>query len=171
MPIYEFACPDCRRIYSFLSRRLNVARAPACPRCGGKKLVKQLSSFATPRGAKESAAGDAGDEEFTSPDLDDPKFRREMGALEREMGQLDESNPRHIASLIRRMKAMLPPGAVPKEMDTALKRLEAGESPEAIEADMGDVLDQFLGPEPGGEGEGGAKSAPRYTRDSGLYDM
>jgi hypothetical protein len=51
---------------------------------------------------------------------------------------------------------------VPKELDTAIKRLESGEDPEKIEADMGDVLGDFMGgPESGGGG---------YAKDSGLYD-
>jgi hypothetical protein len=46
---------------------------------------------------------------------------------------------------------------MPKELDTAIKRLEAGEDPEKIEADMGDVLGDFM--------DGGG-----YTKDGGLYD-
>jgi hypothetical protein len=53
---------------------------------------------------------------------------------------------------------------MPKELDIAIKRLEAGEDPEKIEADMGDVLGDFMGGENGGAGGGG------YTKDSGLYD-
>ena len=34
MPIYEFACPDCRKIFNFLSKRLQPAGPPACPKCG-----------------------------------------------------------------------------------------------------------------------------------------
>jgi len=47
----------------------------------------------------------------------------------------------------------------------AIKRLEAGEDPEKIEADMGDVLGDFMGGNEGGAGDGG------YTHDSGLYDF
>jgi hypothetical protein len=54
---------------------------------------------------------------------------------------------------------------VPRELDVAIKRLEAGEDPEKIEADLGDVLDDFMG---GGEGGGGGVGG--YTHDSGLYD-
>jgi len=54
---------------------------------------------------------------------------------------------------------------MPKELDTAIKRLEAGEDPEKIEADMGDVLGDFMGGP-----EGGPDGAAGYTKDSGLYD-
>jgi hypothetical protein len=63
------------------------------------------------------------------------------------------------------MKDLLPAGAMPKELDIAIKRLEAGEDPEKIEADMGDVLGDFMGGE-----EGGAAGAGDYAHDSGLYD-
>jgi hypothetical protein len=58
----------------------------------------------------------------------------------------------------------MPPGTVPKELDVAIKRLEAGEDPEKIEQDMGDLLGDFMGGPGGGGGPGG------YTHDSGLYD-
>ena len=48
--------------------------------------------------------------------------------------------------------------------DVAIKRLEAGEDPEKIEEDMGDVLGDFMGGPEGGASGGG------YTKDSGLYD-
>ena len=62
------------------------------------------------------------------------------------------------------MKDLMPPGSVPKELDTAIKRLEAGEDPEKIEADMGDVWAI-----PWAARRAAAGKAP-YTRDSGLYD-
>ena len=56
MPIYEFACPKCRRIFSFLSKRVNPDRLPVCPKCGNKKMSKQVSRFAMSKGLKEPAA-------------------------------------------------------------------------------------------------------------------
>jgi putative FmdB family regulatory protein len=166
MPIYEFACPKCRRIYSFLSKRVNPDHLPACPKCGNKKLSKQVSQFAMSKGLKESAPGGGGADEGDPPipDFDDPRVERAMMEMERDMASLDENNPKHMAHMMRKMKDLMPPGSVPKELDTAIKRLEAGEDPEKIEADMGDVLGDFMGGPEGG-GAGGA-----YTKDSGLYD-
>src|SRR5439155_9750716 len=39
MPIYEFACPKCRRIFNFLSKRLNPDDLPVCPKCGSRKMI------------------------------------------------------------------------------------------------------------------------------------
>ena len=167
MPIYEFACPKCRRIFSFLSKRVNPDRLPVCPKCGNKKLSKRISRFAMTKGLKEPAAKSemAGNEPPT-PDLDDPRVERAMMEMERDMEHLDEDNPKHMAHMMKKMKDLMPPGSMPKELDVAIKRLEAGEDPEKIEADMGDVLGDFMGGSEGGPSGGGS-----YTHDSGLYDM
>jgi putative FmdB family regulatory protein len=167
MPIYEFACPKCRKIFSFLSKRVDPDRVPVCPKCGYKKLSKQLSRFAMSRKVSEPAAKtDDGDEE-PMPDFDDPRIERAMMQMERDMEHLDENNPKHMAHMMKKMKEVMPPGTMPKEMDIAIKRLEAGEDPEKIEADMGDVLGDFMG---GPEGEGGAGGGGGYSHDGGLYD-
>jgi putative FmdB family regulatory protein len=167
MPIYEYACPKCRVIFNFLSKRLNPDRLPACPKCGNKKMVKQVSQFAMSRGLKEPTAAPGGAGEEPMPDFNDPRVARAMSEMERDMEHMDENNPRHMAHMMRRMKELMPAGSMPKELDVAIKRLEAGESPEKIEEDMGDVLGDLMGgPEEGGPGGGGAP----YSHDSGLYD-
>jgi len=163
MPIYEFACPRCRKIFSFLSKRVKPERPPVCPQCGNKKLEKQVSRFAMSRKVKEPAESGPEGGDLAGPDFDDPRVARAMSEMGRDIEHLDENNPRHMAHMMRKMKDLLPAGAVPKEMETAIKRLEAGEDPEKIEADMGDVLGDFMGGEKGGAGGG-------YTKDSGLYD-
>jgi hypothetical protein len=129
-------------------------------------MVKQMSGFATPRGAKEPAAGGAAEGEEPMPDLDNPRMMRAMSELERDMEHMDENNPRHMAHMMKKMKDIMPAGAVPKELDVAIKRLEAGEDPEKIEEDMGDVLGDFMG----GENEGGPGGGGGYSKDAGLYD-
>ena len=129
-------------------------------------MSKQMSAFAAPRRAKEPSAPADADSETgpPMPDMDDPKMMRAMSEMERDMEHLDENNPRHMAHMMRKMKDMLPSGSMPKELDISIKRLEAGEDPEKIEADMGDVLGDLMGGEEGAAGGGG------YTKDSGLYD-
>ena len=169
MPIYEYACPKCRVIFNFLSKRTNPDRLPACPKCGNKKMTKQMSRFAMSRGLKEPAAKTAPQSgEPPMPDFDDPRMERAMMDMERDMEHLDENNPKHMAHMMRKMKDLMPPGTMPKELDVAIKRLEAGEDPEKIEEDMGDVLGDFMGgpDEDGGMGGGGGP----YSHDSGLYD-
>ncbi|NDE99001.1 MAG: zinc ribbon domain-containing protein, partial [Verrucomicrobia bacterium] len=155
MPIYEFACPKCRVIFNFFSQRINPDRTPACPKCGNKKMRKQMSRFAMTKGLKEPAAAAPSDDAEGGPpmpDMDDPRVMRAMNEMERDMEHLDENNPKHMAHMMRKMKDMMPAGTMPKELDIAIKRLEAGEDPEKIEADMGDVLGDLMGGEggPGG---------------------
>jgi len=165
MPIYEFACPKCRKIFSFLSKRMNPGRLPVCPKCGNKEISRQVSRFALTRKPAESAGKtDAGPGESPMPEMDDPRVARAMAEMERDLEHLDENNPRHMAHMIRKMKDLMPPGSVPKELDVAIKRLEAGEDPEKIEADMGEVLGDFMGGRESGAGGGS------YPHDSGLYD-
>jgi putative FmdB family regulatory protein len=168
MPIFEYACPKCRVVFDFLCRQAaRPKRSPKCPRCGNKKMKQEISRFAISRGGgmtKSGKAGGAADDgsEPPMPDLDDPKLERAMMQMEKEMSSLDENNPKHLAHMMKKMKEIMP-GAVPKELDIAIRRLEAGEDPEKIEEDMGDLLGDM--PEAsGGQGVGG------YSHDEGLYD-
>jgi putative FmdB family regulatory protein len=166
MPIYEFACPKCRVVFNFLSKRIKPEGLPKCPKCGNRKMAKQMSQFAMTRGLKEPAAVTGGDPGEAGPDLDDPRVMQAMSEIERDMEHMDENNPRHLAQMMKKMKDVMPAGTMPKEMDIAIKRLEAGEDPEKIEANMGDVFGDLMGEEggAGGAGSGG------YSRDAGLYD-
>lgn len=165
MPIYEFACSRCRKIFSFLSKRVATRRKPACPKCGNKRLSKEISAFALINGAIEpNSTKESGP---NASDLDERKMGKAMAEMERDMAHMDENNPRHMAHMMKKMKHLLPPGTMPKEMDIAIKRLEAGEDPEKIEADMGDVLGDIMNDEEGASGKDGGGT---YTKDSGLYD-
>jgi putative FmdB family regulatory protein len=173
MPIYEFACPKCRVVFNFLSKRVNPEHLPVCPKCGNESMVKQVSGFAMIRGLKESSGPsemEEGAEGGNMPDMDDPRIMRAMNEMERDMAHLDENNPKHMAHMMRKMKDLLPAGTIPKEMDVAIRRLEAGEDPEKIEEDMGDVLGDFMGGPDGEEGMGGGYGGGGYSRDGGLYD-
>ncbi|MDX1950669.1 MAG: FmdB family zinc ribbon protein [Verrucomicrobiota bacterium] len=170
MPIYEFACPRCRKIYSFLSKRVQPDHLPTCPKCGNKKMVKEVSRFAMVKRVAEPSANIQGEGEDPSPmpDFDNPHVAKVMGEMERDMEHLDENNPRHMAHMMKKMKEIMPPGSMPKELDVAIKRLEKGEDPEKIEEDMGDVLGNLLGDEEPGQGRGSVGGG--YSKDTGLYD-
>ena len=157
MPIYEYSCPDCRRIFQFLSKRLQPKSKPTCPKCGNEKLTKEVTRFAALKGAAEPGPG--------LDSMDSPKMDRFMREMERDMSGLDENNPRHMAHMMRKMQDALPADMMPKEMDEAIRRIESGEDPEKIEADMGEIFDQFMG------GEAGVGMGGGYTKDCGLYDM
>src|SRR5436190_15530398 len=168
MPIYEFACPQCRVIYNFLSKRVDPDRSPVCPKCGNKKLTREMSRFAALSGPSKSTEDVPS--ENADAELDDPRMLRAMNELERDMEHLDENNPRHMAHMIKKMKDLMPPGTMPAELDRAIKRLEDGEDPEKIEEDMGPILEQAFGGAGEDDDEEGGGFGRGYTRDSSLYD-
>ena len=70
MPIYEFACPKCRVVFNFLSKRMNPDRLPACPKCGNQRMLKQMSRFAMTKGLKDSAPGAGGADDRAEAEVD-----------------------------------------------------------------------------------------------------
>lgn len=133
MPIYEFYCLDCHMIFNFFSKSVNTDKNPICPRCRKVKLDRRMSVFASPKNRGE-------EDDMPLPDLDETKMEKAMSLLAREAENVDEEDPRQAANLMRKLTDMtglnLGPG-----MEEALNRLEAGEDPEKIEAEMGDILE------------------------------
>jgi putative FmdB family regulatory protein len=162
MPIYEFYCERCHMIFNFYSRRINTDKEPLCPRCGRIKLARQMSPFAVVRGHKE-------DSDSGLPDMDESKLEQAMAALSGEAERLNEDDPRQAAQLMRKLTQMtgLRLGS---GMEEALRRMEAGEDPEQIEAELGGLLD---GEDPfvmeGKSGPSRDQRPPR--RDDTLYEL
>lgn len=154
VPIYEYACDRCRRVYQFFFRSASAAKRPKCPVCGKPRLVRRLSRFSVNTGAKAGAPSGEGAEE----EMDPVRMEQAMKKLEKEMAGLDENDPRQMGRFMRRMMEETGQDLGP-EMETAIRRLEAGEDPERIEEEMGDVL---------GEGDGGGPED--YSYDDTLYE-
>jgi putative FmdB family regulatory protein len=164
MPIYEFYCEDCNTIFNFFSKSVNTTKKPKCPQCKTQTLSRQMSAFAFTGKAKEG--GDMDD-----LPIDESKMEKAMQMLAGEAEKINEDDPRQAANLMRKLTDMtgleLGPG-----MQEALKRMEAGEDPDAIEAEMGDLLEEdepFALPEKKGAAKGMRRPAPR--RDETLYDL
>jgi len=172
VPIYEFYCGHCHTVFSFLSRTISPTKRPACPRCGRPDLERRMSRFAISRGRTEDAK--SADE---PPDLDEAKMEAAMEDLAREGEGLDEEDPRQMARLMRKLHES---GGLPlnEGMKEAIRRMEAGEDPDKIEEELGDLLEE----EPSGAGEtGSGESASRLGGlmrrlkppevDETLYDL
>ena len=158
MPVYEFLCPSCNRIFSFHSFRVETSNVPRCPKCGAGDLRRVPSRFAVAAAAKAAPAAGGVDGE-----PDDPRLEREMARFAAQLEGMDESDPRQMAAAVRRMTELAGEPITPA-MEEMIRRLEAGEEPERIEEELGDALEEEMGD---GGGFGGA--AP--TRDDGLYPM
>jgi putative FmdB family regulatory protein len=133
MPVYEFYCSDCHAIFSFLSRRVNTARRPPCPRCGHPELDRQVSRFAISRNRPEPNA------DGLPAGMDEVKMEQAMMALAGEMEGMDENDPKTMAGFMRRFTEMTGM-SLGEEARETMRRLEAGEDPEQIEAEMGDLF-------------------------------
>ena len=164
MPIYEFYCEDCHTIFNFFSKTINTTKTPKCPKCRLKTLSRQMSAFAITGKAKE-------DGDLDDLPIDEGKMEQAMTMLAGEAENISEDDPRQAANLMRRLTDMtgMQLGA---GMEEALSRLEKGEDPEAIEAEMGDLLeneDPFVISAKKGAPE--KRSRPAPTRDDTLYDL
>lgn len=162
MPIYEFYCSRCNTIFNFFSRSVNTAKIPACPKCDNSAMTRRMSMFAVTGRA-------AGEDDGDLP-VDGDKMERAMQMLAGEAERMDEDDPRQAANLMRRLGDMTGMEFGPA-MQEALRRMEKGEDPEQIEAEMGDALE---GEEPffasgGRPGRLRRKAPPK--RDDTLYEL
>jgi putative FmdB family regulatory protein len=168
MPIYEFYCSHCHRIFSFLARRIDTTSTPDCPKCGHARLPRKPSAFAISKNRPEAEASGP-----QMPDMDEEKLAQALESLGPEAENLNEDDPRQAAQLMRKVFAAtgMP---VNGGWEEALKRMESGEDPEKIENEMGDLFEQ----DPwSGEGGAAGKLASTLRRkmppsvDSTLYEL
>ena len=164
MPIYEYLCPECNVVFSFMVKNTKTAKRAYCPRCGNKKTMERVMSkfaFAGPTrkstggSGGEGLAGGAGGDDM--PDLS-PGQEREMMRLMSQVEGMDENDPKQMGTLMRKMSEITGEGLDP-QMEEAVRRLEAGEDPDKIEEDLGDL----------GMGDGGGMDGPSY--DDGMYSL
>ena len=173
MPIYEFFCPDNRRIYSFFARSLSYSdKIPRCPENPKWKMEKMLSAFAITGKSEEPKAGGMGDG-------DDAQMDAAMDVMEREFGNIadsDNPDPRAVAKMMRRM-GELTGGKMPAQMEEMIARMEKGEDPDKLEEEYGDSLEGMEDFAAGGGDEGGPKEKRGFrrlrkiSRDPALYEM
>ncbi len=171
MPIYEFYCADCHTIFNFLSRTADTSKRPRCPRCGRPKLTRQVSRFAISKNRPEPGAGD----EDLPPGFDEAKLERAMEELSREAESMgDEENPRQMARMMRRLfesTGMELDG----RMEEAMRRMEAGDDPDALEEEYGDLFGDEADPPLAAKSASRLRGLAQRLRppgvDDGLYDL
>lgn len=128
MPIYEYYCHDCRKRVSVFFRSMSAASdaAARCPKCTGARLRRLVSRVAVLKSEDSRLETMA----------EDPSL----------MSGLENEDPKALASFMRKMSDEMGEPLDP-EMSEVVNRLEAGESPEAIEQSMPELA--------GGDGMGG----------------
>ena len=107
--------------------------------------------------------------------IDEAKMESAINALAGEAEGMNEEDPRAAARLMRKFSSMT--GLELNEnMEQAMQRMEAGEDPDEIEAEMGDLMgeddDPFILPGKKGKKKGDRtanRGAPK--QDKTLYEM
>ncbi len=122
MPNYDFHCQDCKKRFElFISFSEYGKKEIHCPFCQSPKVQRRIGKVRISRS-----------DDSRLDDLSDPSA----------LDGLDE-NPQSMGKMLRKMKSQVGEGAGP-EFDEVVGRLESGETPEQIEAEM-----PHLGNEPG----------------------
>jgi putative FmdB family regulatory protein len=163
MPIYEFYCDDCNTIFNFYSKSINTRKRPSCPKCKTRKLDRRMSAFAVTGRAKEKEATD-------DLPIDETKMEQAMQMLAGEAQNMSEDDPRQAANLMRKLTNMtgLELGT---GMQEALRRMESGEDPEQIEAEMGDMLENEEPFQLAARKTGRSLRRAAPLRDDTLYEL
>jgi putative FmdB family regulatory protein len=105
MPIYEYQCEGCGKRTSVLTMRVSERVEAVCKHCGGTRMRRLMSRFATMR--SEESRMDA---------LSDPSS----------FSDVDENNPKSIARALRRMGKEMGDDMGGPEFDQAVDELESG---------------------------------------------
>jgi len=92
MPIYEYWCDSCRRIFSSYRQSFSVP-PPPCPRCGNSELKRIFSTFSVQKTYRDVYEDILSDRELTQGMMrDDP---RAIAEWNRKMSSGEKSSPEY----------------------------------------------------------------------------
>ena len=121
MPIYEYECSKCGKRTSVLTLRASERVSAKCGHCGAAAMRRLMSRFAMPRR-----------EEARMESLADPS----------NFGDVDESDPKSIARMMKRMGREMGDEVAGPEFDEAVEEIEKGGDPGGDD-DSGDTGDDL----------------------------
>ncbi|MEN6468327.1 MAG: zinc ribbon domain-containing protein [Smithella sp.] len=163
MPIYEFYCKQCNTIYNFFSKSVNTVKIPTCPKCKTARLTRQMSVFAAITGSGKDEATDDPLKGF-----DESKMEKAMMQLAAEAEKIKDDDPKAAAKLMRKLSETTGMN-LGDGFQEALSRLEAGDDPDQIDEEMGDIL---TSEDPFGKKRRRKSATFRKPRkDETLYDL
>ncbi|MCC7129961.1 MAG: hypothetical protein B6D39_03685 [Anaerolineae bacterium UTCFX2] len=126
MPYYPYRCLDCRKRFEvFLSYSEYGSVAVVCPHCKSQNVQRKIQRVRIARSEESRLESMADMDDFDGLEEDPRALGKMMRKMSREMGE-----------------------EMGSEFDEVIDRLEAGQSPEDIEASMPD-----LGGPPGGDAD------------------
>lgn len=119
MPNYDYRCLDCKRRFElFLTYQEYGTVAVTCRHCGSTNVQRRIGRIRVLRS-----------EDNRLDDLADPSM---LDGL--------EDDPKTLGRMMRKMSAELGE-EMPPEFDEVVGRLEAGQSPEDIEKELPDLVE------------------------------
>lgn len=125
MPNYEYRCLDCKRRFEiFMTYEEYGKTRISCPHCESKNVQRRIGRIRVARS-----------EENRMENLADPAMLEGL-----------EDDPRALGKMMRSMSRELGEDMGP-EFDEVINRLEAGQSPDEIEASMPDLGSEDIGPD------------------------
>jgi putative FmdB family regulatory protein len=108
MPIYEYECSKCHKRTSVLTLRASERVSAKCRHCGAPEMQRLMSRFAMPRS-----------DESRMESLADPS----------NFGDIDESDPKSVARMMKRMGREMGDEFGGPEFDEAVEEIEKGGDP------------------------------------------
>jgi hypothetical protein len=169
MAIHEYYSPENHRIYSFYAQTISQGdKLPRCPDNPNYEMVKMISSFSV-TGNKDNS-----EDESMGSHISDHDLQAAMAEMENEITGIDEENPdpRQLGHLMRKMTEMSGE-KMPERMEEIMCRLEAGEDPEKLEEEFGDMLEdeEETSENPTEKNENKKSEKQLLTRDPQLYNI
>ena len=169
MAIYEYYSPENNRIYSFYAKTISHSdKLPRCPDNPNYKMVKMISTFSV------TGNRDNFEDESMGSHPSDHDFQAAMAEMENEITGIDEENPdpRQLGHLMRKMTE-ISGEKMPERMEEIMRRLEAGEDPEKLEDEFGDMLEdeEETIDNPSEKTESKKSEKQLLSRDPQLYDI
>lgn len=124
MPTYEYRCEECRRkvVLRYKTYAEYDQATPTCTHCGSTSLTRLISRVAISRSVTSRLMSGAWDDDDSA------------------LSDLENADPRTLGRMLREMSAEVGEDIGP-EFDEVVDRLERGENPEDIEADLPDLMD------------------------------
>jgi hypothetical protein len=133
VPLYEFYCAHCHAVYTFRAQRVDTMTIPACPDCN-TPLKREISLFSAL--SSQRTSGDVDSDELAVAQEEDL-----IAQMTNKMEQMDgdDCDP---AQAVRMMRQMASCGGktFSRDVEEAFARIEAGENPDKIGDEFGEIF-------------------------------
>ncbi len=141
MPVYEFYCSDCHKIYQFFARTAATDKVPDCPVCGKKKLSREISNFAIISQSNNQMSGIEGNDDINENLIVDALMN--LADKSSELEQADICDDKKTAKAVEVFKSFIKESKIKTDgrIEDALLRATGMKTEGEIAAELEDSLD------------------------------